>query len=327
MSVIEVSIIIPCYNAEKTIYRTLNSLLSQTFRNFEVIIINDGSKDNSEKKIAEYIKKYTSMKIRYFYQENRGVSVARNEGLKKANGKYITFLDADDLYHPRFLEILHKLLIEKKADIVCCQYKKISSEKNFIVDVKNIENKKLLPKEEILRKYIHKRKTRFSFVCAIYKRSIIEKENLCFPINIRFGEDSEFICKYLTHCDKGIFLNECLYGYLNNNQSVMHSKCDWRRTDNLTATKNIIDYWNRNDLNIDFSEYMLSRAVWACAKDFANEDELFVRLKNKYDLIHAMKVMVKHGDELLIRISAIIFLVNERLYKILMSGYIKYLNR
>lgn len=324
MSGIEISIIIPCFNAEKTIINTLNSINAQTYKNFEVIIVNDGSKDNSEEKIKRYICENPSIKINYFFQENRGVSVARNEGIRKACGKYITFIDADDLYHPRFLELLYNALVTEDADIVCCQYRIINFKNAFEKEMQKTEIKILISKEELLDKYIHKRKSHFSFFNAIYKKNIIEEQKVQFPVGIKFGEDTEFICKYLVHCSKGVFLEKELYGYLMHEQSAMHTKCDWARTDNLKAIQNVIDYWGKNSACTDFAEYMFSRALWACAKDFIFEDrKLFMKLQQEYDLRHAMKVMAKYGDEITIRLSGIAFLINKYLFWIMITWYLK----
>ncbi|MCL4857446.1 MAG: glycosyltransferase, partial [Flavobacteriales bacterium] len=95
------SIIIPCYNAEKFIAETIESVLNQTYSNWELIIIDDGSKDNSSKIITSFL---ADSRIKYYYQENKGVSTARNNGISKVNGVYIAFLDADDVWTPTNLE-------------------------------------------------------------------------------------------------------------------------------------------------------------------------------------------------------------------------------
>jgi glycosyltransferase involved in cell wall biosynthesis/peptidoglycan/xylan/chitin deacetylase (PgdA/CDA1 family) len=107
-----VSVVIPCYNAEKYIGQAIESVLNQTYRDFELIIINDGSTDKSE----EVIKKYCLLdsRIKYFYQINKGVSTSRNEGIKKSAGEFIAFLDADDVWEPENLEAKIKALVENK---------------------------------------------------------------------------------------------------------------------------------------------------------------------------------------------------------------------
>lgn len=100
------SVIIPLFNKEKFIEATLKSVLNQTFIDFEILIINDGSTDNS----ATIIEEFDDPRIRYFLKENAGVSSARNDGIKKAQSNYITFIDADDYWYPDFLEEMFKIL-------------------------------------------------------------------------------------------------------------------------------------------------------------------------------------------------------------------------
>ena len=119
-----VSIITPCFNGARYIGETIDSVLSQTYSNWEMIIVDDGSKDNS----AEIIKDYLDKRIQYHYQENAGSAAARNNGIRKAQGQYIALLDADDLWYPQFLEKQIAFLHEKKAICVACAYGHINSD-------------------------------------------------------------------------------------------------------------------------------------------------------------------------------------------------------
>jgi len=101
------SVIIPLYNKEKFIENTIQSILDQTFQNFEIIVINDGSTDKSEEKLL----KFNDKRIQYFCKTNEGVSIARNLGINKANTNFITFIDADDYWYPDFLAVMHKAII------------------------------------------------------------------------------------------------------------------------------------------------------------------------------------------------------------------------
>ena len=111
-----ISVVIPAYNAESFLDETLESVLSQTYENWECIIVNDGSIDNTESIAKKWCEKDT--RFRYFYKENSGVSDTRNLGIKEARGEFIAFLDADDLYMPNFLEICLETLAKKEVDLV-----------------------------------------------------------------------------------------------------------------------------------------------------------------------------------------------------------------
>ena len=105
------SVIIPLYNKAYSIERCIGSVISQTYQNFEIIVVNDGSTDDSAKKVINsYSNEITSGKIRIIYQPNKGVSVARNNGVEASNCEYICFLDADDEWKPHFLELMKNLI-------------------------------------------------------------------------------------------------------------------------------------------------------------------------------------------------------------------------
>ena len=115
-----VSIIIPAYNAEKYIEQCIDSIISQTYKNIEVIIVNDGSTDNTLAICEKYAKEDKRIKI--VKKKNEGVSKARNDGIKIATGKYIMFIDSDDYIDDDYIEIMHKNIVEKKADLVVSNY-------------------------------------------------------------------------------------------------------------------------------------------------------------------------------------------------------------
>lgn len=127
-----VSIITPCYNGAKYIGETIESVLAQTYFDWEMIIVDDGSKDNS----AEVIKKYCGMdgRIQYVYQKNRGSAAARNNAIHRAQGQYIALLDADDIWMPEFLEKQIAFMKEKKAVCVCCSYGRIDEKSRKILN-------------------------------------------------------------------------------------------------------------------------------------------------------------------------------------------------
>lgn len=127
-----VSIIMPLYNGEKFIEITLESVLKQTYKNWELLITNDGSKDSSPNIVEKYIEK--DKRIKLFNQVNKGSAAARNNSLKEANGKYIVFLDSDDIWEDNFLEKQIKFLKEKDASLVFSSYKRINEDGKEILD-------------------------------------------------------------------------------------------------------------------------------------------------------------------------------------------------
>jgi len=197
MNQIKVSVIVPLYNAEKFAKRCIESVLMQTFNNYELILINDGSKDNTGAICDQYAAKDNHIKI--VHKKNGGVSSARNEGLNLSQGEWVTFLDADDWIEPNFLSIVEESSNES-ADWIFGQWRTVwdsglpneinDTQKEVIFknwdDIKNIWNE--IANVDICRCPWGK----------FYKRSIIEENNLRFDKNLTYGEDTVFNYQFLT---------------------------------------------------------------------------------------------------------------------------------
>lgn len=177
------SIIIPTYNAEKTMNRCIDSILLQTFTDYEVIIINDGSTDKS----LDIITYYTDIdkRIKYINQNNKGVSSARNEGILHSEGDYLVFIDSDDYIEPDYLENLSR----SQADIVVCGYKTFGKvvmrdapKKNKLYLGDDVKNQ--------LTSNINKSYYRTPW-CKAFKRVLFLDNKILYDTKIRFGEDTE----------------------------------------------------------------------------------------------------------------------------------------
>ena len=123
-----ISIIVPIYNVENYLRQCLDSIQNQTYQNFECLIINDGSPDNSADICREYVEK--DSRFRYLEKENGGVSSARNLGIEHSKGQYITFIDSDDWVDSDYLEVLYKSLTDEKADVAVSTYKQFNMDDN-----------------------------------------------------------------------------------------------------------------------------------------------------------------------------------------------------
>ncbi|MDR0646177.1 MAG: glycosyltransferase [Elusimicrobiota bacterium] len=220
-----ISVIIPVYNVEKYLARCLDSVLGQTFKDFEFICINDGSTDNSEKILKEYAKK--DIRINIITQTNQGQSVARNNGLKQANGKYIYFLDSDDFIHPQLLEITYYFIVKYQADWVCFDYfsdyfknKRKDIPKIEFYSVQNIEF-------EIMNnplKYVETGKAKFKIPISpwskLYKKKLLR--GISFIPGVYY-EDNAFLFEIIKKRPKTVIIDASLYYYANNETSTMKS--------------------------------------------------------------------------------------------------------
>ena len=197
----KISIIIPVYNTELYLRECLDSVINQTLRDIEIILIDDGSTDNSGKICDEYKEK--DERITVVHQKKEGVSVARNKGLDIAIGQYIGFVDSDDYIDLDFYEKLYNRAIETNADLVKTQRKNIDYEGNISEGILN-------------RKIINtKNKWHFSyeFTTAIYRRSIIKENNIIFPEGCILSEDGLFLHFVIEKINSLEIINDTYYYY------------------------------------------------------------------------------------------------------------------
>ena len=227
-----ISVIIPIYNASETIGTVIECLLHQTEKDFEVILVDDGSTDNSAvicQKIAE-----TDSRFRYFYEKNRGVSAARNLGLKKASGEYVTFMDADDSIAPNYL---HELLFAcGNADIAICDVvvRKENTEVKRFTHVPCTMNQVEALNELLIRKTIN------SGPCAkLFKYEILD--GVIFP-QLKAYEDILFVKDIFSKAQQIAVTNQTDYTYIQNPQSTMSNFVKKPSIDVVKATDELLGF-------------------------------------------------------------------------------------
>ncbi|MBQ0149821.1 MAG: glycosyltransferase family 2 protein [Bacteroidales bacterium] len=197
-----ISVIVPAYNAEQYLHRCIDSILAQTFKDFELLLIDDGSKDNSGVICDEYAAK--DERVRVFHKENGGVSSARNTGLEKAEGTWITFCDADDTVNPSWLAIFADYF-EESCDLICqgfdCKKTVFNHgahphirDGRYIYGINGAGSV-----TDILPSLFSNHLINFLWIKA-FKSDLIKEHNLAFDTTLRDGEDFIFICQYLTNC-------------------------------------------------------------------------------------------------------------------------------
>lgn len=189
-----VSIVIPVYNVENFLADTMESVINQTYKNLEIICVDDGSSDNSLSVLNFYSEK--DKRIRVITQKNSGVSAARNHGIKEAKGKYICFLDSDDFMHPQNVELQVQALIEKDLDIVCCEFKAVPEDAKFALS-SGLKSASIQVSETPLNSFMFKKMPIDSSSCnKLYKTELVA-QNL-FKLGIARGEDEIFVMNLLT---------------------------------------------------------------------------------------------------------------------------------
>lgn len=233
---IKVSVIVPVYNVEKFIDKCLNSIVNQTLKEIEIIVVNDGSPDNSQKIIDKYVKKYPE-KVQSFIKENGGQGSARNLGIEKAKGEYISFVDSDDFVEKDMYKKLYNKAKENNYDIVVCGNYNVSEDyqnknidafiNNYNTDLENI----FFGKMAVWNK--------------IYKRDILIKNKLEFKEKVWY-EDLAFTLKAIMNSNTFAFIDEPLYDYLIREGSTMNNSNVKRNLEILEAFDDILSYIKHN---------------------------------------------------------------------------------
>lgn len=201
-----ISIVIPAYNAAAFIAKTLDTILAQTYPNFEVVIINDGSKDNTLEIISDYAER--DARIRVFSQENGGVSAARNTALTKVRGKYITYIDADDSVPPTALADLLSLMADDVDMVVGSHYEV------RIGKIPHLETPKTLLAAELEERFREFDPVVWWPWGKLFRTSVILDNNLQYDTNITFGEDHIFNLLYGKHMTgKVVITDKIVYHY------------------------------------------------------------------------------------------------------------------
>ena len=214
------SVIVPVYNVENYLKKCLNSIKNQTFKDFEVIIINDGSTDNSQEIIDNYVRS-DSKRFRSFKQENQGLSVARNNGIKKATGDYLFFIDSDDYVDENLFENLNnKIKSRTDLDLLRITVKKIKPSGEIVKD-EHFEEKEFTGEEAFLFCRTNKIEIVLPWAYCI-RRKYWEENNFKFPIG-RFHEDFGIVPILLIKAKKILFINGSSYMYLLRENSIIRT--------------------------------------------------------------------------------------------------------
>lgn len=215
MEEVNVSVIVPIYNTEKFLRKCIESILNQTLENIEIILINDGSTDNSSSICEEYSREFPQ-KIRYISNENRGCSATRNLGINLSQGEYITFVDSDDYIDSEMLQEMYHEIKKGNLDIVVSGIKVIYPKINKVVYS--------CPKKKLKKLDYLKNKNNMSYCTSkLYNRRQIIKSGVYFPLETHHGEDLyfSFIC-LVTSKNIGC-IEKCYYNYVHHGKNSVYN--------------------------------------------------------------------------------------------------------
>ena len=227
----KVSVIIPAYNSEKDIIRCLESIIKQTYKELEIIVVNDGSKDNTVNIIEDFIKRDSRVKL--INQENCGVSETRNNGIKQSTGDYILFVDADDWLQEDMIEKMVNCIINQNVDVVRCNFYDDRVKETSIGKLYELSNKKIV-KEDFIKNRVYehfllaKEPIKNLVMLILIKKEKFDDE-LKFNSKLFMMEDVVFYKKLFDKINSIYFLDEPLYHYIENVKSVTHDSKKYKK--------------------------------------------------------------------------------------------------
>ncbi|MCR2822026.1 glycosyltransferase [Lederbergia panacisoli] len=260
----EVSIIVPVFNVEDYLVRCIESIISQTIKNIEIILVNDGSTDKSGQICDKYA--IVDQRIKVIHKENGGLSSARNAGIKIASGFYLGFVDSDDYINPNMYKNLYELCQKTDSDIGVCRFgREINGnmatefQEKMVIELDNIKAMRQLFRGELYR---------FSVCNKLFKKPCFE--NIMFPEG-RIHEDLSTSYKFFTNAKKVVYTSEIGYIYVKRDGSILTSKFNEKRLDAFLGWDEIIPFMTKNYPNL--SREYISCFAYGC-------------LDNVYSILH-----------------------------------------
>lgn len=287
----EISIIVPVYNVEKYIERCLQSILRQTFTDYEIVLVEDGTKDKSGLICDRYALKYSFIHV--VHQDNKGLAVSRKVGIDHASGKYIMFVDSDDWIHRDMLKQMHQIMLENDSEMVCCQYTRINENGKQKLDSQM--------KEKMVSCQSPMESAYQMFVTGYLKASACGKliyapllEKVNFKNNLAVGEEHDMITQLLPIAKHVRIIADGYYFYYWRTDSISHAGYNEKYYNSFNnylymRDKAVIDYPSlKKNINAYFAEFEMSIITAMCRNDIYDKKvihELQKDLKgNKEDI-------------------------------------------
>ncbi|MBQ0098947.1 MAG: glycosyltransferase family 2 protein, partial [Firmicutes bacterium] len=204
----KVSIILPVYGVEKYIIACLQSINNQKYRDFELLVIDDGCKDGSIKLCEEFLSKHPELNAKIIHKENGGLSSARNVGIKNSTGDYICFVDSDDTIRPNYIETLLNGFNDNDIEISTASFQLIKNGDTLINNIN--EHYTVFNREEILHSFLY-RTIKLAPWCVMYKKTFIKSNHFYFEDKVKFSEDQVFFWHAFDKAKKVSYTTQIIY--------------------------------------------------------------------------------------------------------------------
>lgn len=312
MDDLKVSVILPVYNCEKYIKETLNSIILQDFDSFELIIIDDGSTDNSLKIIKEFLDD-SIIPNKILTQENHGVSYTRNRGIMEASGEFIVFVDDDDLIKKNHISCLYKAA--QNHDGAFTKMLKIDDEGNIIGNIglfapinglSEIETSKLIDLELDMA-------IPFSFCQIMYKKELLKAN---FNSEAIYGEDTEFLLKNLIYTNSIGICSDVTYFYIQRKNSATDN-ANLDRFDFIEILENLAIYYNKNnksELSEKIEKIRIPKAIFGNLMYFFYNDYNYEDIMSKMEDLELFDKLNNFNGDLKFKLKTKLFLLSPKIY-------------
>lgn len=307
MDFYKVSVIVPVFNASKYIGKTLDSVINQDFDSYEIIVVDDGSTDNSLEIINDTLEK-TEIPHKVIHQENAGVSVARNVGIDASTGDYLVFIDADDHVTSNHLSTLYN----GESDFSLILYVKEDGDRLIDMDTYTED---VISTYDFIKKELNMEIT-FNFFQLMYKASIIKDNNIRFTPGIVYGEDTEFAHKALSNGSEIVINNTVTYYYVQHSDSAIKST-EYRRFGVVEIFENLADFYNKNN-KAELANLIITsripKAIFGNMNFFFHNGYDFDEVMAKMKELDLFEKLSRYQGDSKFKLKIRLFLLNPKMY-------------
>lgn len=312
-----ISVVVPIYNVEQFLRKCLESIINQSYRNIEIILVDDGSTDQCPAICEEY--KKIDQRIKVIHKKNGGLSDARNIGIDAAQGEYLVFVDSDDYIHMDMIKKLYEIIIKDSSDLAICNYKVVDEYGSVLETSKRETRDELIIGEKEFWEEYYNNQNGYYIVAwnKLYKKSLFLKERY----DVGKIHEDELIChRIIAQCKKISCLEEQLYFYLKRNNSIMQQNYSQRNFDIVEAIINRSLYLyeiGMQRLSEKALSFAISRMLYIAERIDLNESVNICRYKKeKKSYNQAYFVIIKGKCSLKFLINGFSFVLGKNIYKI-----------
>ncbi|WP_179879692.1 glycosyltransferase family 2 protein [Bacillus cereus] len=324
---IKFSVLIPVYNVEKFIAECIESILKQTYQNFEIILINDGSTDLSGTICEEYVRK--DKRVQLYHQANEGHTMARRNAISKASGDFCLFLDSDDYWELNLLATINQTICEHNCDLVLFKYKRVSQTGVFISEADSIFKNQMIfnedNKEQLFKKIINSSDLN-NLACKAVKRSIIDNTDYSQYKEVKNAEDLLQSLPFFYESKRIVYLNYALYNYRTVSNSITH-------TFNVNLLKDVsivrgvllqylkkLNFDSKDNLSLFYHFYIkiaINYIFRLVTSDVDKEKQIYILKQIKNSQLYSDAFMYIDKGEISLEMRVILFLMNKSHYELL----------